>query len=214
MSTSYMERVYARLKRSIIAHDVKPGDIINERGLAEALHVSRTPVRKAIQRLETEGWVAVQPWKGVVVLPVTPDEVDEVLQLRLLLEPMILDMIITRLDQQDITRLEDLLTRQSKLRGPEQGEEFIRIDHEFHITLAEMSGGKRLLQFMSQLRDIQLRLGVTAVQRRDRFAETLAEHEEIICHLRRRDCLGAKHAMVNHLLRTRKALSLQVFPNE
>lgn len=80
---SRRDAAYRQLKQAIIARSFPPGELVNERSLAQRLSMSRTPVREALQMLGAEGWVTVLPWKGVIIRPVTLEDIDEVFQLRL-----------------------------------------------------------------------------------------------------------------------------------
>ena len=204
---SYKDKVYNHIKHLIIAFEAKPGDAINESVIAEQLHVSRTPVREAIQKLTAEGWISIQPWKGAIVQPVTAGDIEDLMLLRMVLEPTCVEILGPKLEKMVITHLEGFLARQNALASSTMGgNEFIRIDQEFHAYLAELSGSKHMQQFLAHLRDAQLRLGVAAVQSQPRIRKTLQEHEEIINCLRKRDCFAAKQALIYHLIQTRRAL--------
>lgn len=192
-TSAYKKSVYNWLKQAIIAREFKPGDLLNERKLASELDVSRTPVREAIQMLESEYWVAVVPWKGAVVLPVTKEDIEELFQLRMAIEPMVIELVTHKLQDTEIAYLEVLIERQKQLAGEEDGKEFISIDQDFHLFLANLTENRRLREIMVHLRDIHLRLGVEAVQERYRYKETLEEHTAIVEALKRRDGI-AQHA--------------------
>ncbi len=209
-SSSRREEAYKQLKQAIIDRSIAPGAMVNERRLAQALKISRTPVREALQMLETERWVTVLPWRGVVVLPVTPGEVDEVFQLRLVLEPMVVEMLIGRINRSELYGLDEVLKRQSKIASPDQSEQFIAIDQEFHLHLAEKAGNAHLLAFMTQLRDIHLRLGVETVCNHHRFEATLREHRAIVDALKEGNAMAAKQAMLYHIVHTHEAISNRV----
>ena len=90
----YKEKVFEELKRAIISRTYQPGEILNERKLASEMDVSRTPVREAIQLLANEGWVKVIPWKGAVVQSVTLQDIEESMQLRMAIEPVVIDLVM------------------------------------------------------------------------------------------------------------------------
>lgn len=79
---SYREKVYEELKIAITEQVLLPGSVLNERKIAEQLSVSRTPVREAMQMLETEGWVTILPRRGFFVNPITIEEVQEICEAR------------------------------------------------------------------------------------------------------------------------------------
>src|SRR6478672_10064979 len=83
---SASERTYAHLKRSILDGTHAGGVLVTEGEVAEAVGVSRTPVREALLRLEAEGLVRLYPKRGALVLPVSPKEISDVLETRELVE--------------------------------------------------------------------------------------------------------------------------------
>jgi Transcriptional regulators len=205
-SIAYKERVLERIKQAIIAQKFPAGHLLNERKLAEEMDVSRTPVREAIQMLELEGWVEVFPWRGAVVQPVTIDDIEETFQLRMAIEPLVIDLIWNKLGEEEIYWMELFWERQLRLSQQREAEKFILLDQEFHLFLAELTNNRRLCQFMSQLRDTHLRMGVEAIQQETRFEGTLEEHRNIIDALKNRKTLKARQAMLDHLLATQRSM--------
>lgn len=204
---SLKENAYNQLKQAIVSRSFPPGELLNERSLAQMLSVSRTPVREALQVLEAEGWVTVLPWKGVIIRPVTMEDVDEVFQLRLILEPLVIDMVVGKMDRAELYYLDDLHRRQSRIGSPDAARQFIEIDQEFHLYLAAKTRNARLLSFMTQLRDIHLRMGVEAVMDHVRFDRTLKEHRAIIDALKESNVMAARQAMLYHIVHTHESIA-------
>ena len=202
----YKEKVFEELKRAIISRTYQPGEILNERKLASEMDVSRTPVREAIQLLANEGWVKVIPWKGAVVQSVTLQDIEESMQLRMAIEPVVIDLVIYKIGEKEIGYLEKLFEEQVTLAQSGDAEKFILLDQEFHLFLAELTGNQRLCQIMRQLRDIHLRIGVEAMQQSHRFPEIIEEHGNILECLKTKEILGARRAMLEHLLVTHRSV--------
>ena len=202
----YKEKVFEELKRAIISRTYQPGEILNERKLASEMDVSRTPVREAIQLLSNEGWVKVIPWKGAVVQSVTLQDIEESMQLRMAIEPVVIDLVIYKIGEKEISYLEKLFEKQMTLAQVGDAENFILQDQEFHLFLAELTGNQRLCQIMRQLRDIHLRIGVEAMQQSHRFPEIIEEHANILECLKTKEILGARRAMLEHLLVTHRSM--------
>src|SRR2546426_5890689 len=80
------ERVYAHVKQAVLDRRYEGGTLLTEGDLAETVGVSRTPVREALLRLEAEGLLKLYPKKGALVLPVSAQEIDDVVETRLLVE--------------------------------------------------------------------------------------------------------------------------------
>ena len=205
-NVAYKERVFERIKELIIAQDFPPGHLLNERKLAHEMDVSRTPVREAIHMLEREGWVEVIPWRGAVVKAVTIADIEETFQLRMAIEPLIIDLTIHKLGLEELQQIEELWQEQLRLSQSKEAKDFILRDQDFHLFLADLTGNRRLCEIMRQLRDTHLRLGVEAIQQETRFEGTLEEHREIIDALKAGAVVKARQAMLDHLLATQRSM--------
>ncbi len=207
---SYREKVYKALKKAIAACELHPGEIINERKLAAAFAVSRTPVREALRALQDEGWVTIVPWKGAFVRPVTYADINECMHLRLAIEPYAVELATPFIGIKELAYFNSLMEWQKSLAGREDASEFITIDQNFHLYFAELTKNSRLISILRTLRDIHLRLGLEAVRLKQRYSMTLREHLAIVDALRDGDGKAAAYAMREHLLLTREAL-LEIF---
>lgn len=203
-AVSYKEKVYNEIKSAIITQRLKPGEQLNERVLAEKLGISRTPVREALQMLEKEGWVRTEPWKGTYVLDITEQDIEEVFQLRMALETLVIDLIIQRISEEHIDKLEEFLQKQTEYCDESKADEFIKVDRDFHMYLAYLTGNKRLIQILNNLSDMMRRLGIRAIKTEERYIETLQEHASIIKGIKARNLSNARQAMMYHILRTKE----------
>ena len=205
-SYSYREKAYQELKKGIIGLLFKPGQPLYERELSERLGVSRTPVREALQLLEREGWVRTVPWKGVYVSEISAQDMEEVLQLRCANEALVVELVTSRITDEQVQELEAIFKEQRSRLLSENNQAFIDSDRDFHMRLAEMSGNRRLTQLLLTLSDQMRRLGVQAVTIPGRVNGTMEEHRKILDALRERDTQKAREAMVFHIENTRTAV--------
>lgn len=205
-SVAYKEKVFDRIKQGIIAQEYPAGYLLNERKLAKELDVSRTPVREAIQMLEREGWVEVIPWRGAMVQPVIISDIEETFQLRMAIEPLIIDLILDKMGEEELQKIEEIWEEQARLAEAKEAELFILRDQDFHLFLASLTKNRRLQLIMGQLRDTHLRMGVEAIQQETRFEGTLEEHRGIIDALKAKQYLKARQAMLDHLLATQRSM--------
>lgn len=203
-ATSYKEGVYNELKQAIIGQRLRPEEQLNERNLAEKLGISRTPVREALHMLEKEGWVITEPWKGTYVLDLTEEDIEEVFQLRMALEPLVIELITERLSKENLERLDELYAEQTKYQQCFDADAFISTDRHFHMYLTDLTKNKRLIQILNNLSDMMQRLGIQAVAHQARYQETLDEHARIIAELKKRNLIKARQAMIYHVLRTKE----------
>lgn len=203
---SYKQKVYERLKEDIISGKIPQGQILNERKLSDELGISRTPVREALQMLQNEGWVDVEPYKGIYVKEFTSQDIRDVLNVRRSLEILAVDLAINNLTDADIKKLEVIIEEQSALRENYDPNEFIRIDREFHKSIIEMANNGILSSMINIISDKVRCLGIKALNSHERYMETLEEHMAILKALKERDAVVAKHAMEKHMVQTSKTL--------
>jgi DNA-binding GntR family transcriptional regulator len=170
------ERAYAYAKERILDGRLPGGTLITEGDVGADVGVSRTPVREAFLRLESEGLLTLYPKRGAIVVAVSTAEVESVMETRLLVERFAIRKIIE--DELGLGAAPaDVIARQEELAARENWPEFVEADREFHRIFVAAAGNPILLQLHDSLRDRQTRMNLAALVRntgRDR--QVLAEH--------------------------------------
>jgi len=193
------ERVYTHVKEAVLDRRYEGGILLNEGELAEAVGVSRTPVREALLRLEAEGLLKLYPKKGALVLPVSAQEIADVVETRLLVELHAVNKVVPA-PARLIARLEELLEEQRVHQVAGDLAAFARADRSFHAEIVRASGNRILSHLYDQLRDRQLRMGVATMHAEPgRVAKNVAEHTEILDALRGGDARGASALVERHV---------------
>ncbi|MGI6128939.1 MAG: GntR family transcriptional regulator [bacterium] len=180
---SSKEKAYKLIKETIIARTFAPGQFLSENELSRAFGVSRTPIREALQTLEVEGFVRLIPRKGAQVAGISIKDVDEVYELRLVLERLAGQKLIQRQDEISIQIMNDVLKTQVRIMEENDPVKFISADREFHLALIRAARNERLYRFYDGLRDHMLRLGIEAVQSPGRYVEVIEEHRAVMAGL-------------------------------
>lgn len=135
-------RIVEVLRHRIASGELAPGQKIRQDAVAEAMGVSRTPIREAFQVLATEGWVTVRPRAGVVVRDLSADEVQEVALMRLLLEPFAARLAAARHDEKDARLARELLDRPPPTHDDARWfDEFERTNRDFHFVMYGIGRG-------------------------------------------------------------------------
>ncbi|MGW7073635.1 GntR family transcriptional regulator [Streptomyces sp. NPDC054855] len=193
------ERVYAHVKQGVLDRRYEGGTLLTEGELAQAVGVSRTPVREALLKLEVEGLLRLYPKKGALVLPVSAQEIADVVETRLLVETHSVRKAVPA-PSALISRLEELLRQQREQAAAGDLSAAAVTDRCFHAEIVRSGGNEILARLYDQLRDRQLRMGVAVMHSHpDRIAKTLAEHEEILGALRAGDADGAVAVVTRHV---------------
>ncbi|WP_158817616.1 GntR family transcriptional regulator [Methylocapsa sp. S129] len=192
-------QVYEVLREKILTVQLKPGESINERWLADWLGVSRTPIREAINRLSANGLIAIIPNVGTSVSLINVARVKEFNLIRTSLESMIVRLAAERFDDSAAVMLSDLIDRQiATLEVPDLIENIV-VDSQFHRAIAEISGLNATWAILQHAMDEILRVRHLSVRLPRPLREPIDEHLAILDALRTRDPDLCERAMKTHL---------------
>ncbi|WP_314174321.1 GntR family transcriptional regulator [Streptomyces winkii] len=197
------ERVYEALLELITTRSLRPGQHLVESELAQHLGVSRQPVREALQRLNTDGWVDLRPAQGAFVHEPTEDEADQLLTVRTLLEAEAARLAAVHADANGIAELEDLCSRGEAAVGGEEVEKVVEANAAFHARVMALAGNAVLAELARQV-DRRVRWYYTPVARQ-RGAQSWIEHRELIAAIAERDEQRAAGIMREHTEHTRRS---------
>lgn len=193
------DRAYAYAKKRILDGRLPGGTLITEGDVGADVGVSRTPVREAFLRLESEGLLNLYPKRGAIVVAVSAAEVESVMETRLLVERFAIRKIIE--DELGLGAAPvEVIARQEELATRENWREFVEADREFHRIFVAAAGNPILLQLHDSLRDRQTRMNLAALVRntgRDR--QVLAEHRVWADAVDDRDLDAALSTVDEHL---------------
>lgn len=193
------ERAYQYLRDGIMRGDFPPGSILAEEEIAATLGTSRTPVRQALGLLLQEGFVEVGSRRQVVVRGFTPEHKAEILLLREALEAVAVRRACEVMQLEDIDQLHVLLRRMRRAAEDGREEDFVDLDEEFHLKIAEGAQLPILYSLLGQLRGF-VRVARLGSRRPPAvLAQVVAEHEELVDALEQRDAETALNALVEHL---------------
>lgn len=144
-------RIYKAVFNAVMSHRLPPGTRLGEAEFCELYQVSRTTVRKALQRLAHDHIIELRPNRGAVVASPTQDEAREIFAARRAIERAIIPMVIDNATTESVARLRDAISAEHQ--ALEQGDRtnWIRLGGEFHILLAELAGNRTLLLFLTEL---------------------------------------------------------------
>jgi DNA-binding GntR family transcriptional regulator len=173
------ERAYAFTKQRVLDATYAGGELLTEGEVAEALGISRTPVREAFLRLEGEGLLRLYPKRGALVVPVSATEVEAVMETRALVERFAVAKAIARgADVSGAMRAQIARQEQRAEAGDLDG--FVEADRAFHTVLVSAAGNGIVTALYDSLRDRQQRMGVTALRRAPRrLGEILDQHRAL-----------------------------------
>jgi len=192
--------VYESIRQAILTGQLTPGQSITEEGLSETFHVSRTPVREALIRLEAEGVVRILKNKGAFVPELTALDIAEVFDLRILLEGHAARRCVPFIPR---AAAEEFLGRLQHLAGDEtKREEMAEVGLEIHNLIVASAQNTRLSRMIEILRSQIVWVHSYAAMIPGRIDKSLQEHVEILQAILDRDADRAETAMRRHLENT------------
>lgn len=208
------EEIVIQLAELIRKGQLQPGDRLPpERELADRLGVSRSSVREALRILELHGLVARRPGTGTVIAGGTPQglirsltqlALQDVMELRLIVEPAVAALAAERATPADIGRLEAILAEQeAQIRRGETG---AAADGAFHLAIAEATHNRALVRLAEALAEILAVSRDPCVQTPQRSRLSLQSHRQILGAIKGGSPAAARQAMEDHIRRVDLAL--------
>ncbi|HUV13447.1 MAG TPA: GntR family transcriptional regulator, partial [Acidobacteriota bacterium] len=146
-------KAYSVLKQNILGGYYPPGSFLSERMLVSELNMSKTPIRSALERLESEGFVSVSPQQGIFVREPSLREIIDQFEIRFALEAYVLRTISGKLTEAQVNRARENLIAQRSAAEREDLEESINLDGDFHLMFCEFLGNREILAVMTALRE-------------------------------------------------------------
>jgi DNA-binding GntR family transcriptional regulator len=196
------DRVYEALLELITTRALQPGQHLVESELAGHLGVSRQPVREALQRLSTEGWVDLRPAQGAFVHEPTEEEADQLLTVRTLLETEAARLAAANAGPEAIAALEELCAEGEQAVAADDVDGAVATNARLHAKVMELAGNTVLAALAAQV-DRRVRWYYTPVARQ-RGRQSWIEHRELIAAIGDRDEQRAMKVMRAHTEHTRK----------
>lgn len=201
------------IRETIVDGTLRGGELLSEVEVASRFGVSRTPVHDAFTRLETEGWLRIEPRRGVVVVPVDLADARDILEIRHALETSAARRIANTALTSEAVRaalgveLSDNLAAQAA--AAEQGDvvSFAVIDEAFHAAIVRASGNRRSSQFYSTLADWQRRMAASSVGAHPEQLPGLVDgHRRLASMVTSGDASAFEAELLEHFARTHSVL--------
>ena len=209
---SRADQVYERILQAIRSGRYQPGERIREAEVAGWLEVSRTPVREALRRLESDGLLTVESWRGVVVSYLNRQQVSELYAMREVLEGAAARMAARHIDEAEIELLV-LLTEQSE-EAVEDPQRLAKLNRKLHQTIYVAAHNQYLLQTLKQQENAIALLRGTTFSLPGRAETAAREHRAIVDAICNRDADAAEVAARIHIANAQRARLRLILENE
>ncbi|WGY44961.1 GntR family transcriptional regulator [Vibrio sp. ABG19] len=201
------EKIYQKMLKAIVEHQLPPGERLPEDKLSEVFGVSRTGIRKVLQRLALERFVVIQPNKGAQVNRPSRQEAEEVLDSRILLEPLLMQDVSENWNLKVSKRFRDIVAQEKQAERDNNLTRSIQLTAQFHYELARIGNNRVLAEFIEQL-CYRSSLVIAAYGTRESVSCDCGDHIELIDLLDQRKVAQAQQWMRHHLQHIKQSISL------
>jgi len=194
--------VYREIKRRITELVYKPGDKISEARIAEELGCGRSPVRTAFSRLQSEGWTEISPSSGTFVRGLSPAEITEILEARILLESYLAGRAAKMMSEAELVRLRNEFSAFGERVAADRMDEYLELDLQFHLAVYKAASNKVLSDVLLNLIDKVRWIRRASAGYPSRIREAFSEIHAVLDALEARDAEAASAAMRIHIENT------------
>lgn len=191
--------VYEYLRKAVMEGELKPGERIIEKEYAEKMKISRTPIREALRKLESEGFVEYIPRKGVVVKGFSINDIVEIYAIRKSLEGLAMRYVIENISEQEIERLKGLVEHMEEADKNCEIEDVFRTCQEFNEVILNASRMQRLKTLINTLHEYLERFRRITMAKASRRSDAIKEHKQILQSIIDKDSKLAEKLVWDHL---------------
>ena len=190
---------YEQLKHAIITGQIPAGSRIVETVYADQLHISRTPLREALRRLERDGLVEYVLHRGVVVRAFTIEDIEEIFTIRNAMMMLILPSVIENVTDEALQQLRDILKEMDVAQDKADAQALAVYNRAFHGTIEHLSDKLRILRVIDSQEEYIKRFSAMTIASIVRRSNAHQEHHQMVTLLEKRDLEGLKTLMHHHL---------------
>lgn len=198
------EIAYEVLKHAIITGDIPAGERIVETDYAERLHISRTPLREALRKLERDGLVEYVLRRGVVVKAFTLADVDQIYTIRNALELLTLPAIVEKATAEDIQALRARLKEMDGVAKTDDVNALSPLARAFHSQFTHLCGQNRILRAIESQDEFITRFSALSIAQENRRDSAHREHHEMVNLLEKRDLESLRELVQKHIERSKE----------
>ena len=194
---SVVDRVHKELREMAMTFRFLPGERLNEAILAKELGVSRTPLREALNRLSTEGFLTFSANNGFFRKPLDVKEIFDLYEFRMYLELSAVKLAVERASEEQLQDLERFSEESAREEPGRTIDDLVALDEQFHERLMNLTGN---IQMLNSLQNINARIQfVRWLDMTERRSETQSQHKHIVAALKQRDRSESERLMRDHI---------------
>lgn len=204
---SLTRSAYETIKEAIISLKLRPGEKLKESMLSNQLRISSTPIRGALTQLQQEGLVKIIPFKGAFVAEIDDRDVEEIFELRELLEGAAVKRAAITFASEDLQQGEALLEEMREAYKTGDMESYARASRDFHVLFIEKFGNQRMISALKTFDDQLERVRITAIRTVENVPLFIKDYAKILEALKAKNPGEAERVLFVHLKRAKDAFS-------
>ncbi|MBU0463827.1 MAG: GntR family transcriptional regulator, partial [Proteobacteria bacterium] len=203
-------KAYRAIQDLFFKNEILPGQQLNSRNLGEMLGMSQTPVIQALKLLHYQGFLSHVPNQGYKLKKNTIEQVEEIFNLRLAIEPFCLENILVRIDPAGWKKLDNALDDFQKGLESNNLNLILLADIDFHTTMAAISIGKSGANIVKNLFELLYLKNRETILYNSPRKNFLSHHKKILEHLKKQDAKAAKKLLTRHIIEVKETLILNM----
>jgi DNA-binding GntR family transcriptional regulator len=202
--SSLANQAYTALKKDILTCELDPGSTIAQSHLVKRYDFGLTPVREALKRLEQEGYVQSIPRFGYLITSITLKDVEDLYDLRLILEQSAVRMAIQRATDEQLAQIQEKATFTYKFKNRITYLQFLEHNINFHVSIALASRNHKLAEMLANVLNEMTRIFNLGLDLRDSAEEMRNEHIVLAAALAKRDIQQAEQIVQDQIMLSRQ----------
>lgn len=208
---SIRQKIYDHLREGLLNGEILPPQHLVEARIAKELGTSRTPIREALHSLELEGLIESIPRVGYVVKSISVQEVEEICEIRAVIEGLAARWAIEKAHGKLIVELGKNISNSEDKVSKGNVKTFVDMDAQFHEIISKFSGSQRLLELAQTLRRHMLRYRIQSIYLVDNVLRAIEGHKRILQAIEKRDLEEVNKAIRNHMEEVKKDILKYAF---
>lgn len=202
-SANLRDQVRRALEAAMVAGELEPGALYSAPALGERFGVSATPVREAMLELSKDGFVVAERNRGFRVLEVSENDLDEISEIRLLIEVPSTVKLAGVIDTEVLDQASELAAEITNAAARGDLIQYLDLDRRFHMELISQLGNERLTALVDRLRRQTRLFGLDQLVESGRLVGSAQEHHDLIEAMRARDEAATERIITSHIKHTR-----------
>ena len=193
------QKAYRVLKRAIIRGDLTPNSKLTLTEIAKSLGISNTPIREAINKLSSEGFVNIIPNKGIKIVKINIDDMREILEIRAFLDGLIAKLAAKKITDKEIVNMMKIINKMEYSVKEDDRLTYNDLDIKFHDFLLNITENNKLKEIYNNLIVHAYRFRIRTLKISDRMSKSFKEHKEIALKIKERNPDEANRVSQEHI---------------